>query len=66
MSPSKILPANEAVLQKKFPDVLLKIISTGTEMPVNFLYDDSGDKSKLMMVHGEYSFALTETKTQAD
>jgi hypothetical protein len=56
MSPSKILPANEAVLQKKFPDVLLKIISTGTEMPVNFLYDDSGDKPKLMMVHGEYSF----------
>ena len=41
MSPSKILPVNEAVLQKKFPDVLLKIISTGTEMPVNFLYDDS-------------------------
>ena len=65
MNSSKILPANEAVLQKKFPDVLLKIMSTGTEMPVNFLYDDSGDKPRLMMVHGEYSFCPYGDKNPA-
>ena len=65
MTPSKILPANEAVLKKKFPDVLSKIMSTGTEMPVNFFYDDSGDKPKLMMVHGEYSFCLYGDKNSA-
>jgi hypothetical protein len=65
MSPSKILPGNEAVLRRKFPDVLSKIMSTGTEMPVNFLYDDSGDKPKLMMVHGEYSFCPYGDKNPA-
>ena len=65
MSPSKILPANEAVLHRKFPDVLSKIMSTGTEMPVNFFYDDSGDKPKLMMVHGEYSFCPYGDKNPA-
>ena len=51
--------------KKKFPDVLLKIMSTGTEMPVNFLYDDSGDKPRLMMVHGEYSFCPYGDKNPA-
>ena len=42
MTPSKILPANEAVLRRRFPDALMKIMESGDEMPVNFTYDDSG------------------------
>ena len=56
MTPSKMLPANEAVLRRKFPDVFLKIIEAGDEMPVNFTYDEAGEKPRLMMIHGEYSF----------
>jgi hypothetical protein len=56
MMPAKILPANEAVLRRRFPDVLMKIMESASEMPVNFIYDDAGDLPKLMMVHGEFSF----------
>ena len=56
MTPSKILPANEAVLRRRFPDALIKIMESGDEMPVNFTYDDSGNTPKLLMVRGEFTF----------
>ena len=56
MTPSKILPANEAVLRRRFPDALMKIMESGDEMPVNFTYDDSGNTPKLLMVRGEFTF----------
>ena len=56
MTPSKILPANEAVLRRRFPDALMKIMESGDEMPVNFTYDDSENTPKLLMVRGEFTF----------
>ena len=56
MTPSKILPANEAVLRRRFPDALMKIMESGDEMPVNFTYDDSGNTPTLLMVRGEFTF----------
>ena len=56
MTPSKILPTNEAVLRRRFPDALMKIMESGDEMPVNFTYDDSGNTPKLLMVRGEFTF----------
>ncbi len=56
MTPSKILPANEAVLRRRFPDALMKIVESGDEMPLNFTYDDSGNTPTLLMVHGEFTF----------
>jgi len=56
MTPSKILPANEAVLRRRFPDALMKIMESGNEMPVNFTYDDSGNTPTLLMVRGEFTF----------
>ena len=56
MTPSKILPANEAVLRLRFPDALMKIMESGNEMPVNFTYDDSGNTPTLLMVRGEFTF----------
>jgi hypothetical protein len=56
MTPSKILPANEAVLRRRFPDAFMKIMESDDEMPVNFTYDDSGNTPTLLMVHGEFTF----------
>ena len=56
MTPSKILPANEAILRRRFPDALMKIMESGDEMPVNFTYDDLGDTPTLLMVRGEFTF----------
>ena len=56
MTNSKILPANEAVLRRRFPDAFMKIVESGNEMPVNFTYDDSGNTPTLLMVHGEFTF----------
>ena len=56
MTNSKILPANEAVLRRRFPDAFMKIVESGDEVPVNFTYDDSGNTPTLLMVHGEFTF----------
>ena len=63
MTPSKILPANEAVLRRRFPDALMKIMESGDEMPVNFTYDDSGNTPTLLMVRGEFTFCPYGEKT---
>ena len=56
MTNSKILPANEAVLRRRFPDAFMKIVESGDEVPVNFTYDDSGNTPTLLIVHGEFTF----------
>jgi hypothetical protein len=57
MNPSKMLPKNEAVLKKRFPDAYIKIMEIGEKMPESFYYKDTSKGSQLFMVHGEYEYS---------
>ena len=56
MTPGKMLPANVAVLQARFPAVLKKIAETGDRMPESFYYLKENGVERLMMQRGDYSF----------
>ena len=56
MSSKTILPQNEAVLRKKFPVVLQRIIEIGERMPQDYFYEDSETGSTLMIQRGEFNF----------
>ena len=56
MTPGKMLPANVAVLQTRFPAVLKKIAETGDRMPESFYYSKENGVERLMMQRGDYSF----------
>ena len=51
-----ILPQNEAILRRKFPVVLQRILDVGDRMPQDFFYEDSNTGSTLMIQRGEFSF----------
>ena len=55
MTPSTMLPANEAVLKRRFPDAYIKIMQTGNRMPTSFYYEDTtkGPKLKIDILWGE-------------
>ena len=57
MNPSKMLPKNEAVLKKRFPDAYIKIMEIGEKMPESLYYKDTSKGSQLFMVHGEYEYS---------
>ena len=57
MKPSKMLPANEAVLKKRFADAYIKIMETANRMPASFYYVDTPKGAKLKMAHGEYEYS---------
>mgnify|MGYP001323997347 CR=1 FL=1 len=56
MKSQLMLPANENILRLRFPVVHQRIIKIGTRMPDSFFYEDSEDKSVLMIQRGENSF----------
>ena len=56
MTPKSILPQNEAILRKRFPLVLQRIIEIGNRMPQDFFYEDDQSGSTLMILRGEFSF----------
>ena len=58
MKPKSILPQNAALLQKRFPLVLQRIIDAGDRMPQDFFYEDNDSGSTLMLQRGEYSFPV--------
>ena len=41
MKPSKMLPANEAVLKKRFADAYIKIMGTANKFLASFYYEDT-------------------------
>lgn len=55
MKPLKILPANEIVLKRRFPDVLRKINESADRMPETFYYEEDKKGNRLMATHGEFS-----------
>ena len=57
MTPSTMLPANEAVLKRRFPDAYIKIMQTGNRMPTSFYYEDTTRGPKLKIIHGEYEYS---------
>ena len=57
MKPSKMLPANEAILKKRFADAYIKIMETANRMPASFYYEDTPKGAKLKMAHGEYEYS---------
>lgn len=52
----QILPANQAVLLKKFPIVLERIISAGNRIPDSYFYENKNGTETLMVQRGEHSF----------
>ena len=56
MSPLKILPANEIVLKRRFPDVLRKIYESADRMPDTFYYEEDKKGFRLMATHGDFTF----------
>ena len=56
MKPLKILPANEIVLKRRFPDVLRKIHEAADRMPDTFYYEEDKKGFKLMVTHGDFTF----------
>lgn len=56
MKPLKILPANEIVLKRRFPDVLRKIHESADRMPDTFYYEEDKKGFKLMVTHGDFTF----------
>ena len=56
MKPLKILPANEIVLKRRFPDVLRKINESADRMPDTFYYEEDKKGFKLMVTHGDFTF----------
>ena len=57
MKPSKMLPANEAALKKRFMDAYLKIMAVGERMPTSFYYEDTSKGPVLKQVHGDYEYS---------
>ena len=51
-----ILPQNEAILRKRFPLVLQRILEVGSRMPQDFFYQEDDSGSTLMIQRGESSF----------
>ena len=64
MTPSTMLPANEAVLKRRFPDAYIKIMQTGNRMPSSFYYEDTTKGPKLKIIHGEYEYSPYGSKDQ--
>ena len=56
MKSQSMLPANENILRLRFPVVHQRIIEIGARMPDSFFYEDSEEKSVLMIQRGENSF----------
>ena len=56
MTPKSILPQNEAILRKRFPLVLQRIIEVGNRMPQDFFYEDDDSGTTLMIQRGEFCF----------
>ena len=56
MKSQSMLPANENILRLRFPVVHQRIIEIGARMPESFFYEDSEEKSVLMIQRGENSF----------
>jgi hypothetical protein len=56
MKSQPMLPANENILRLRFPVVHQRIMKIGKRMPDSFFYEDSEDKSVLMIQRGENSF----------
>ena len=51
-----ILAANQAVLLKKFPVVLERIIAVGNRMPDSYFYESKDGVETLMVQRGEHSY----------
>ena len=56
MKSQSMLPANENILRLRFPVVHQRLIEIGAWMPDSFFYEDSEEKSVLMIQRGENSF----------
>ena len=56
MKPSRMLPANEAILKARFPSAYAKIIETGERMPDSYYYEKIDGTERLMIQRGEHSF----------
>ena len=56
MTPSRMLPVNEAILRARFPSVYAKIIAAGDRMPDSYFYEKIDGVERLMIQRGEHSF----------
>ena len=52
----QILPANQAVLLKRFPIVLERIIAVGNRISDSYFYENKNGTETLMVQRGEHSF----------
>ena len=57
MTLSEMLPANEIILKRRFPDAYIKIKQTANRAPFSFYYDETQKGPKLKIIHGEYSYS---------
>jgi hypothetical protein len=56
MTPSRMLPVNEAILKARFPSAYAKIIETGGRMPDSYYYEKINGTERLMIQRGDHSF----------
>jgi hypothetical protein len=60
-----MLPSNLAVLKKRFPGVLGRILAVGQRECNHYSYDDSGDSPSLLIKKGDRSFPAYGRKSPA-